>query len=131
MTIAFLFTVLFALLLIGTPIGFALGLASVSTIFFFSSDSLASVSLKLFETMQHFTLMASPFFIVASAFLSTGGVARRLIEMAIIESARVAHESCAKVVVDCCPEDRDLAHKINDRIHKKRDALIANLHSLR
>ncbi len=55
----------------------------------------------------------------------------KIIEMAIIESARVAHESCAKVVVDCCPEDRDLAHKISDRIHKKRDALIANLHSLR
>ena len=55
----------------------------------------------------------------------------KIIENAIIESARVAHESCAKVVVDCCPEDRDIAHKINDRIHKKRDALIANLHSLR
>jgi hypothetical protein len=55
----------------------------------------------------------------------------KIIEKAIIESARVAHESCAKVVVDCCPEDRDIAHKINDRIHKKRDALIANLHSLR
>jgi hypothetical protein len=55
----------------------------------------------------------------------------KIIEKAIIESARVAHESCAKVVVDCCPEDRDIAHKINDRIHKKRDALIANLHGLR
>jgi hypothetical protein len=55
----------------------------------------------------------------------------KIIEKAIIESARVAHESCAKMVVDCCPEDRDIAHKINDRIHKKRDALIANLHSLR
>ena len=55
----------------------------------------------------------------------------KIIEKAIIESARVAHESCAKVVVDCCPEDRDLAHKISDQIHKKRDALIANLHSLR
>ena len=55
----------------------------------------------------------------------------KIIEKAIVESARVAHESCAKVVVECCPEDRDLAHKINDRIHKKRDALIANLHGLR
>lgn len=55
----------------------------------------------------------------------------KIIEKAIIESARVAHESCAKLVVECCPEDRDLAHKINDRIHKKRDALIANLHGLR
>ncbi len=55
----------------------------------------------------------------------------KIIEKAIIESARVAHESCANLVVDCCPEDRDLAHKINVRIHKKRDALIANLQGLR
>ncbi len=88
MTIVFLFAVLFVLLLIGTPISFALGLSSVLTIFFFSNDSLASITLKFFETMQHFTLMAIPFFIVASSFLSTGGVARRLIRFAI---ATVGH----------------------------------------
>ncbi len=54
-----------------------------------------------------------------------------IIERAIIESARQVHESCAKVVVDCCPQDRDIAHKITSRIHQKRDALIANLNSLR
>ncbi len=78
-----LFVVLFALLLIGAPIAIALGLASVLTILFFSNDSLASVALKLFETMQHYTLLAIPFFILASAFLTTGGVARRLIRFAI------------------------------------------------
>jgi hypothetical protein len=54
-----------------------------------------------------------------------------IIERAIIESARQSHESCAKVVVDCCPQDRDIAQKITTRIHQKRDALIANLSSLR
>ncbi|MGF1475764.1 MAG: TRAP transporter large permease [Geminicoccaceae bacterium] len=88
MTIAFLFIVLFALLLIGTPIALSLGLASVSTILFFSNDSLASISLKLFETMEHYTLLAIPFFILSSAFLTTGGVARRLIRFAI---ATVGH----------------------------------------
>ncbi len=43
----------------------------------------------------------------------------------------MAHESCAKVVVDCCPQDPDIAHKITTRIHQERDALIANLSSLR
>ena len=88
MTIGFLFVTLFGLLLIGTPIAFALGLSSVLTILVFSDDSLASVALKLFETMQHFTLMAIPFFILASAFMTTGGVARRLIRFAI---AAVGH----------------------------------------
>ncbi|MBK7540595.1 MAG: TRAP transporter large permease subunit [Candidatus Competibacteraceae bacterium] len=88
MTTAFLFIVLFALLIIGVPIAFSLGLASILTILFFTNDSLASMSLKLFDTMEHYTLLAIPFFILASAFLTTGGVARRLIRFAI---AAVGH----------------------------------------
>ncbi|MCZ4282710.1 TRAP transporter large permease [Kiloniella laminariae] len=83
MAILTLFSVLFLLLLIGTPIAFSLGLASLTTILFFSHDSLASISLKLFSTMEHYTLLAIPFFILSSAFLSTGGVARRLIRFAM------------------------------------------------
>jgi C4-dicarboxylate transporter DctM subunit len=83
MTIAFLFVTLFALLLIGAPIAIALGLSSVATILLFSNDSLASLALKLFETMQHYTLLAIPFFILSSAFLTTGGVARRIIRFAM------------------------------------------------
>jgi C4-dicarboxylate transporter, DctM subunit len=82
MTIGFLFVTLFGLLLIGTPIAISLGLASVSTILLFSNDDLASLAGKLFDTMHHYTLMAIPFFILSSAFLSTGGVARRLIRFA-------------------------------------------------
>ncbi|MBT7361461.1 MAG: TRAP transporter large permease, partial [Rhodospirillaceae bacterium] len=48
----------------------------------FSNDDLASLAGKLFDTMHHYTLMAIPFFILSSAFLSTGGVARRLIRFA-------------------------------------------------
>ncbi|WP_419904258.1 TRAP transporter large permease [Kiloniella sp.] len=83
MAIAVLFILLFLLLMIGTPIAFSLGLASLTTIIFFSNDSLGSISLKFFETMEHYTLLAIPFFILSSAFLSTGGVARRLIRFAM------------------------------------------------
>ncbi len=88
MTSLFLFTILFVLLLMGVPIAFSLGLSSILTILFFTNDSLASMSLKLFDTMEHYTLLAIPFFILASAFLTTGGVARRLIRFAI---AAVGH----------------------------------------
>jgi C4-dicarboxylate transporter DctM subunit len=70
-------------MLIGMPIAIALGLSSVLTILFFGSDSLASLSLKLFETSEHFTLLAIPFFILSGAFMTTGGVARRMIRFAI------------------------------------------------
>ena len=84
MTIAFLFLLLFILIFIGTPIAVALGLSSILTILFFSNDSLASIALKFFESQSgHYTLLAIPFFILSSAFLSTGGVARRLIDFAI------------------------------------------------
>jgi len=82
-TTAFLFILLFVLMLIGIPIAIALGLSSVLTILFFGRDSLASLSLKLFETSEHFTLLAIPFFILAGAFMTTGGVARRMIRFAI------------------------------------------------
>ena len=79
-----LFVALFAFMFMGMPIAIALGFSSIITILMFSSDSLASVSLKLFEaTSEHYTLLAIPFFILSSSFLSTGGVARRLIDFAI------------------------------------------------
>ncbi|CCQ73260.1 TRAP transporter large permease [Magnetospira sp. QH-2] len=83
MTIGFLFITLFGLILIGTPIAFALGLSSVLTLLFFGNDDLGTLSGRIFDTMHHYTLMAIPFFVLSSAFLSTGGVARRLIRFAI------------------------------------------------
>ena len=83
MTTVFLFVLLFGFMYIGMPIAVALGLSSVATILLFSDDSLASQALKLFNTMEHYTLLAIPFFILSSHFLSTGGVAKRLIRFAI------------------------------------------------
>ena len=65
MNTAVLFITLFACMAIGMPVAVSLGLSSLLTIFFFSQDSLASMSIKLFETSEHYTLMAIPFFILA------------------------------------------------------------------
>ncbi|GAB3454416.1 TRAP transporter large permease [Insolitispirillum peregrinum] len=84
MTMAFLFVSLFVFMFMGMPVAISLGLSSVLTILFFSGDSLASISLKLLSAVsEHYTLLAIPFFILSSAFLSTGGVARRLINFAM------------------------------------------------
>ncbi len=84
MATATLFILLFLCMFLGLPIAISLGLSSIATILAFSSDSLASIALKMFEaTSEHYTLLAIPFFILSSAFLSTGGVARRLIDFAI------------------------------------------------
>jgi C4-dicarboxylate transporter, DctM subunit len=83
MTTAFLFLVLFALFFVGMPIAISLGFASMLTILLFAQDSLASMSLKFIQTSENFTLLAIPFFILSGAFLTTGGVARRLIHFAV------------------------------------------------
>jgi C4-dicarboxylate transporter DctM subunit len=83
MTTAVLFILLFAFMLIGMPVAIALGLSSLVTILAFGRDSLASLTLKLFETSEHFTLLAIPFFILSGAFMTTGGVAKRMIRFAI------------------------------------------------
>jgi len=82
MTTAILFILLFVFLFMGMPVAVALGLSSLLTILFFAQDSLASLSLKLFETSEHYTLLAIPFFILGGAFMTTGGVAKRMIRFA-------------------------------------------------
>ena len=84
MVTAFLFVVLFALLVIGVPIAIALGLSATLAILFFGQDSLASLTIKFFQAMQeNYTLLAIPFFVLAGNFMTTGGVARRMILFAV------------------------------------------------
>jgi C4-dicarboxylate transporter DctM subunit len=88
MSVAFLFVVLLATMLIGVPIAMALGLTSVLTLMIFGQESLAALALKFFQATQKYELLAVPFFILAGTFLTTGGVARRLIDFA---NAAVGH----------------------------------------
>ncbi len=78
-----LFILVLSMLALGVPIAVSLGLSSLIVIIFFSHDSLASISLNFFQSTQGYTLLAIPFFVLASNFMSTGGVARRIIRFAI------------------------------------------------
>ncbi|MDH5217772.1 MAG: TRAP transporter large permease subunit [Gammaproteobacteria bacterium] len=82
MTIALLFIGLLVLLLIGVPIAISLGLSSLSFVLLATDDSPTIIAQKLFDTMEHTTLLAIPFFILSSHFLTTGGVSKRLVEFA-------------------------------------------------
>ncbi|CAN5605545.1 C4-dicarboxylate TRAP transporter large permease protein DctM [soil metagenome] len=82
MTIAALFIMLFVFMALGMPVAVALGLSSLLTIMCFAQDSLASLALKLYETSEAYTLLSIPFFILGGTFMTTGGVARRMIRFA-------------------------------------------------
>ena len=84
MEVLLLFVMIVALMLIGVPIAIALGLSSTIFLLIFSDTSLASIAQTLYNAMDgHPTLLAIPFFILASSFMSTGGVARRIIRFSI------------------------------------------------
>ena len=84
MDILILFLMVIGLMVTGVPIAVSLGLSSIIFLMMHSDASLASVAQTLFSAFQgHYTLLAIPFFILASVFMSTGGVARRIIRFAI------------------------------------------------
>ncbi len=84
MQVAILFLFVIGLMLIGVPIAVSLGLSSIIFLLIYSDGSLASVAQTLFSAFDgHYTLLAIPFFILASGFMSTGGVAQRIIRFSI------------------------------------------------
>ena len=84
MDVLLLFVSVVGLMLIGVPIAVSLGLSSIIFLLVLSDTSLASVAQSFFQAMAgHYTLLAIPFFILASSFMSTGGVARRIIRFSI------------------------------------------------
>ena len=82
MGVALLFIGLLALLLLGAPIAICLGFSSLLYTAVATEDSTIIVAQKLFDTMEHSTLLAIPFFILSSHFLTTGGVSLRLVNFA-------------------------------------------------
>ncbi|WP_417605733.1 TRAP transporter large permease [Primorskyibacter flagellatus] len=84
MDVVSLFVMVIGLMLIGVPIAVSLGLSSIVFLLVLSDTSLASIAQTFFQAMAgHYTLLAIPFFILASSFMSTGGVAKRIIRFSI------------------------------------------------
>jgi C4-dicarboxylate transporter, DctM subunit len=79
---ALLFALLLALMATGMPVSIALGLSVLTYLFILSSVDPKMVGLKLFTSIDRFEIMAIPFFILAGNFLTSGGVARRMIVFA-------------------------------------------------
>ena len=82
MAVLCLFLLLFVFMFLGVPIAIALGLSGAVSILMFSPDSVSSLAIKLFETSDAYTFLAIPFFLLSGAFMTTGGVAQRLIDFA-------------------------------------------------
>lgn len=82
MSILVLFGTFIILLLINVPVAFALGISSVVTLLYTEKMPLDIIARGMFTTIDGFTLLAVPLFILAGLVMEYGGLSRRLINIA-------------------------------------------------
>jgi C4-dicarboxylate transporter DctM subunit len=79
---AILFVSLLVCFVLGMPIAFSLGVASVTTLQYGSNLPLTLAAQRLFTGTDSFPLMAIPFFMLAGELMESGGISRRLFDFA-------------------------------------------------
>ena len=82
MAVGSLFIILFIMLMIGVPVGFAIGGATMISMWFFSDLNMVINAQYAYSGISSFTVMAIPFFMLAGSIMSTGGIARRIVNFA-------------------------------------------------
>ena len=81
--------VLAVLLVLSVPIAMSLGLASLSAILVMSTDFLIFLPQKFISGIDSFTLLAIPLFILAGTIMGEGGIAHRIIDLAMVFVGRL------------------------------------------
>jgi len=71
-------------MLISVPVGIALGLAAFVGMLYVSPDILIMMPQKFLYGLDSFPLLAIPLFVLAGQLMSNGGLAKRIIAMALI-----------------------------------------------
>lgn len=77
-----LFALLFLLITLGVPVGFALGGATIAAMALFTNLDLSLVAAYAVSGIDSLPMMAIPFFIMSGVIMSVGGLARRLVDVA-------------------------------------------------
>jgi len=80
--------VLFVLLLLGTPVFVAIGVATVAVLVQ-SNIPLTIIPLDLYKVSEMFPLLAVPAFVLAGAFMEKGGMAGQIVEVASMFVGRI------------------------------------------
>lgn len=86
---AIVMLVLFAALLASVPIAVAIGLAALAGLLLIAPDALVLMPQKIISGIDAFTLLAIPLFILAGTIMGRGGIARRIVNLALIFVGRV------------------------------------------
>ncbi|MET3504633.1 TRAP transporter large permease [Halalkalibacter oceani] len=92
----FMFITLLVLMLLSVPIAFSLGLSSIVAILIDGNLPYELLIQRMFTSIDSFALLAVPFFVLAGKIMGTGGISRRLVNLA---SAFIGHMSGGLAVV--------------------------------
>ncbi|WP_026703252.1 TRAP transporter large permease [Salibacterium aidingense] len=82
MTLFLMFGILFVLLVLRMPVAFAIGVSSIATLFLTTDVTLAQVMPRIVNTLNSFTFLAIPFFMLAGSIMEHGGISTRLVRFA-------------------------------------------------
>lgn len=74
-----LFGIFFILLLMGVPIGYAIGIATLVNVISFTDMPTIMIAQNAVAGVDSFPLLAIPFFMLAGNLMSSGGIAKRLV----------------------------------------------------
>ena len=77
-----LLVLLVAFMLFGVPVGFAIGGATMAAMWFCTDLNMVISAQYCYSGIFSFTVMAIPFFMLAGTIMSTGGIARRIVDFA-------------------------------------------------
>ena len=80
MDVVTLFLIFFILLMLSVPIGYAIGIATLITLISFSNIPITMIAQNAVAGVDSFPLLAIPFFMLAGNLMSSGGIAKRLVD---------------------------------------------------
>src|SRR5699024_12794474 len=81
MLITLVILLMIILLVLGVPVAFSIGIASLLYIVFAGYD-LSMVAQSMVGGVDSFTLLAIPFFLFLGAIMNTGGITEKIIDIA-------------------------------------------------
>ena len=84
MNLIVLFVALIIFILIGVPIGYALGGAGIISFFVSNPDFLMLVPQRVFAGLNSYILIAMPLFMLAGELMNHGGLTKRLVNFALL-----------------------------------------------
>lgn len=76
-------------MLFSVPVGMALAISALAGLLYLSSDVLVMLPQKFLSGLDSFPLLAIPLFVLAGQIISQGGLARRIIDLAMVFVGRI------------------------------------------